>query len=166
MGAKTKIIKEAFDALAKNFSNVMQIKSGGSGLTSTVEMADSPVPKLSDLDSVRNSEQFKSIKQSVASDSSQPLKDLVPGVEGKFLMSDSALNENVAEMFDTEVFGSMPNSDMWDDFSNDEIKAMYLELKSKNLNSEEIVDYFEALGNVNERASNIVKMLSDADKGG
>jgi hypothetical protein len=60
----------------------------------------------------------------------------------------------------------MPNSDMWDNFSNDEIKAMYLELKSKNLNSEEIVDYFETLGNVNERASNIVKMLSDADKGG
>ena len=81
-------------------------------------------------------------------------------MQGTVRFSDSAIDNEVASVFDDEVFSTFPNSDYWEDFSVSEVESMVNELKAiPQLPNDEIPDYFSQLGNANEETLDLVDFI-------
>jgi len=153
--AASKILKESFDAIRKAFADKMN-RSGEELFGESISY-DSVLPKISDLQSFRNTKQFQTVKESVLPEIQSKLSQ---GIGPRVNIDDSVIDSNVAEIFDTDVYGSFPASDMWEDFSKKEISNMVNELKAnKNLPNEEIVDYFDLIGGADRDTLDLVEYL-------
>jgi len=153
--AASKILKESFDAIRKAFADKMN--RSGEELFGESISSDSVLPKISDLQSFRNTKQFQTVKESVLPEIQSKLSQ---GIGPRVNIDDSVIDSNVAEIFDTDVYGSFPASDMWEDFSKKEISNMVNELKAnKNLPNEEIVDYFDLIGGADRDTLDLVEYL-------
>ena len=142
MAGKSKIVREAFDAISRAFSEKMN-RSGGELFGESIS-SNSPLPKISDLQSFRNTDQFQQIKENVRPEIESKMSE---GIGPKVNLTDDFLDSQVAEIFDVDVYGSFPSSDMWADISPKEISNMVRELKvNKNLPNEDILEYFSLMG--------------------
>ena len=118
---------------------------------------------MSDLQSFRNTNQFRIAKENMRPEITQKLSQ---GMPGSVKLSDSAIDSEVASIFDNEVFSSFPNSDYWDDFSVKEIESMVDELKAMpQLPNDEIPDFFSELGNANEETLDLVDFILNRRSG-
>jgi len=153
--AAARVVKEAFEQIAKAFSDKMN-RSGGELFGEPIS-SESNLPKISDLKSFRNTKQFQQVKENVLPEIKSKLSQ---GIGPNVNVSDSVIDSNVAEIFDTDVYGSFPTSDMWEDFSIEEISNMVNELKANpNLPNEEIPDYFGLMGGADEMTMDLVDSL-------
>ena len=142
MAGKSKIVNAAFDAISRAFSEKMN-RSGGELFGESIS-SNSPLPKISDLQSFRNTDQFQQIKENVRPEIESKMSD---GIQSKVNLTDDFVDSQVAEIFDVDVYGSFPSGDMWADISPEEISNMVGELKvNKNLPDEDIPEYFSLMG--------------------
>ena len=142
MAGKSKIVNAAFDAISRAFSEKMN-RSGGELFGEPIS-SNSPLPKISDLQSFRNTDQFQQIKENVRPEIESKMSD---GIQSKVNLTDDFVDSQVAEIFDVDVYGSFPSGDMWADISPEEISNMVGELKvNKNLPDEDIPEYFSLMG--------------------
>jgi hypothetical protein len=149
MAAGKKVVKAAFDSISEAFAEKMN-RSGGELFGEPVS-SNSPLPKISDLQSFRNTNQFQQVKENARSEIESKMSE---GFGSKVNLSDDFLDSQVAEIFDLEVYGSFPSSDMWADFSPEEISKMVGELKTnKNLPDEDIPEYFSLMGGASDAAA-------------
>tara|TARA_R100001163_G_C4989890_1_gene142841 strand:+ start:89 stop:814 length:726 start_codon:yes stop_codon:yes gene_type:complete len=136
------IVKKSFDLIADAFSEKMN-KTGGELFGEAIS-TNSLLPKISDLKSFRNTNQFQQIKENVRPEIESKMSE---GFGAKVNLSENAIDSQVAEIFDLDVYGDMPSGDVWSDFSPKEISDMVEELKAnKNLPSEYIPEYFSRMG--------------------
>ena len=154
--AVSKIVREAVDIIAKAFND-----SADSAVK--IVPSESPLPKMSDLQSFRNTNQFRIAKENMRPEITQKLSQ---GMPGSVKLSDSAIDSEVASIFDNEVFSSFPNSDYWDDFSVKEVESMVDELKAMpQLPNDDIPDFFSELGNANEETLDLVDFILNRRSG-
>ena len=148
--AGSKIVREALDIISKAFND-----SASSAVK--VVPSESPLPKISDLQSFRNTDAFRTVKRNITPEITDKLSQ---GMQGTVRFSDSAIDNEVASVFDDEVFSTFPNSDYWEDFSVSEVESMVNELKAiPQLPNDEIPDYFSQLGNANEETLDLVDFI-------
>ena len=148
--AGSKIVREALDIISKAFND-----SASSAVK--VVPSESPLPKISDLQSFRNTDAFRTVKGNITPEITDKLSQ---GMQGTIRLSDSAIDNEVASVFDDEVFSTFPNSDYWEDFSVNEVESMVNELKAiPQLPNDEIPDYFSQLGNANEETLDLVDFI-------
>jgi len=117
---------------------------------------DAPLPKISDLESFRNTSNFKIVRENSTNEIIEKLrKDMNVNVKA----GDPLIDDQVAEMYDTDIFGSFSTDEMWEDFSLKEIRSMVDEIKGKGLGGNEVYDYFRILGNADGNALSFIKEL-------
>jgi|TARA_R110000824_G_scaffold93978_1_gene227166 hypothetical protein len=153
----SKVITKAFDEFAKSFANIT--RSGQS--FESLEPVDSPLPKMSDLKSFRDTEQFEKVKKTIAP---QQRESLSEGMGAKISLSDDFLSQKASEIFDTDVYGDFASSDMWFDFSKKEISNMVNELKGNaRIPNKEIPEYFQLLGGADPDTVDFVEYLLESE---
>lgn len=142
MAAGKKVVKAAFDSISEAFAEKMN-RSGGELFGEPVS-SNSPLPKISDLKSFRNTDQFQQVKENARPEIESKMSE---GIQSKVNLTDDFVDSQVAEIFDVDVYGDFPSSDMWADISPEEISNMVGELKvNKNLPDEDIPEYFSLMG--------------------
>ena len=152
----SKAIRKAYQTYGKDFFDKMQSRQGQSSLLfGQQNKVDAELPKVSDLKSFRNTQQFQSAKQNSIDEINAKLGQGFDNVNVK--ADESVIDDNVAEIFDTDVYGSFPTSEMWEDFSDDEIKAMVNEIKGKGLDGEDIIEYFGTMGNIDSSTADLMR---------
>ena len=158
-----KLIQQAFEKYHDDFGKKMRTRaeSGNDLLFGEQSEMSVDLPKISDLKSFRNTDQFIAAKESMRPEVEGKLSSGGFSDSIKMRAGDSFMDSQIAEIFDTDVYGSMPTGEMWDDFSADEIKAMVNELKSMGLfgSGDDVLDYFRLIGGANDNAMKIVEAL-------
>tara|TARA_R100001163_G_scaffold22747_1_gene19208 strand:+ start:489 stop:974 length:486 start_codon:yes stop_codon:yes gene_type:complete len=152
----SKAIRKAYQTYGKDFFDKMQSRQGQSSLLfGQQNKVDAELPKVSDLKSFRNTQQFQNAKKNSIDEINAKLGQGFDNVNVK--ADESVIDDNVAEIFDTDVYGSFPTSEMWEDFSDDEIKAMVNEIKGKGLDGEDIIEYFGTMGNIDSSTADLMR---------
>ena len=108
MGAFSKIVKNLFEDFGDVYKS--NIEGGAAAENLNKKYGMNVPPKLSDLTSFRNTKLFKDVSDSVKSDIT---KRLGPDPSG-LMPKQSNVDDAAANIFDTEVFGAMPNTDYLD----------------------------------------------------
>jgi hypothetical protein len=155
------LIQKAFEKYHDDFGKKMRTRaeSGNDLLFGEQSEMSVELPKMSDLKSFRNTDQFKAVKESMRPEVESKLSSGGFSDSIKVKAGDDFMDSQIAEVFDTDVYGSFPTSDMWEDFSVDEIKAMVDELRSMGLGGQDILDYFGLMGGADNNAIKIVEAL-------
>jgi hypothetical protein len=119
-------------------------------------------PKLTDLNSFRNTEVFKKISKNMESEVSEKL-----GPTSTLLAPDKKLiDDAAAQAIDTDVYGSFASSDIWEDVGEGEISDIVSELsETYKLDSSDVETYLGLFGNANERVFKLIGQRSRLPEG-
>ncbi len=154
----SKLLIKAFEAFSKHFSD--KAASGDTSFES-VSGVDSPLPKMSDLKSFRNTDQFEKVKKAIAPQEKESLSE---GMGAQISLSDDFLAQKASEIFDTDVYGDFASSEMWGDFSKKEISSMVNELKGiPTIPNKDIPEYFQLLGGADSDTLDFVEYLLESE---
>ena len=161
MGLFTKIALKLFDDYASAYSSVDKglDKADSSGLEKKYGLK--PPPKLTDLNSFRNTEVFKNASKNVEREVASKLG---PSTNNFSIAPDrKVVDDAAAQSIDGDVYGSFASSDIWEEIGEAEISDIVSELKGAyKLDSSDIETYLGLFGNADERVFNLIdKKLLD-----